>query len=492
MRDELLATRLDVLLRSAVEVEAVVNVLVTSRTALTKTMATIRMARNMASQLTGYDDLEPLTDALEQTSEKLAREQDSADDAQTVRQVLDLLDRLDRATIPALREELKHASDGLATLVNRHVPFNDALSDQVRKTTLGVRTQIKSVRDALMSDDEPLEELWRTYLEKVLPQSELLFAEYLDLLGGVLIREGGLEIGALASVCKLDDLCALADWHLANELRLRLPVAVPQLALPSGELISGAQSWPIVRLGFAHWSIWGLPFEAHEFGRLAAVEQLGKQDVWQEELEAFGEDGLRLLISDTIGAWAEGPAYACALCFLSLDPRRCVGNPPGPHVTASDRAFLVDTCLRQQVLLGDTLTLEDADVGHGYVGFLDTIGQRWQEALKCAGARATARGELLQRLPQRIWKQLGLEQPFGIADWDASKDACDDLLGERDLASDPPVGIRHLMNAAWYARVDAGSPAVDADEIEWLALSAGKQIANVREGRGRAARRGAR
>ena len=482
MNDELLAMRLDVLRRSVDEVRSVVEVLKTSREKLTSASYGVRDAWSAAyAGVAKLDDLENLIHGI-------AKQLDPGDAGQAERAV----EKVGELNID-FKSVLDHLSGAKATLdelVGRHVRIKRSLEDQVTETTYELDQDIRELQQKLDGTMEPAAgEHWNAYVTDVLPRAQQLFAEYLDLLGGVLIREGGLQLSALAEICHLGELCALADWHLENELRHCLLTAPTTLALPVGELDRIAPRWPIVRLGFAHWSIWGMPLEGYEFGRLAAAgTRTFRASAWRSELAAFGDEGIRVLIADVIGAWTEGPAYACALCYLQLHPP---GTNGGTRVSAQDRAFVVDCSLRMQIVAPGDEDAQFASGGSGYIQFVDKIAKHWQLAEARAAAEPDSRHRLLLELPGRVRDQFGLTKAFKVIDWEAAKAAWA-VCGAngaappeqtRKLMRDmPPIGIRHIMNAAWWARIEAD--AADPDEIERLMLREGQAIANAKEGGG--------
>ena len=484
MPEELLATRVDVLLRSTNEVESVVKVLEASRNTMKVTKEAVGTAMLRASQLTP-SSLTLLTDTL-----RALRAEVSADTkaAEALDQVLTLLETL-KKDVPALVQTLTQAEANLDRLVGRYVSFGDALASQVGATVRRLKSKITVLQGEINVGARPSPDLWRDYSENVVRTADQVFAEYLDLLGGVSIRERGLAIQALGEVCLLDELCTMADWHVTKELRQCVDWAQPAFTLPGRESLVEVRSWPIMQLGFLHWSIWGMPLGGHEFGRVVASQSDAELREWKEELAAFGEQGLRMLVADIIGAWAEGPAYGCALCFLVLDPTHQVGELGHGHITSADRAEVVNTCLRQQIVISQrghpALEPEDADLGYGYLPFVSQISQRWDHILKTTGQPRSDRA-LLRGLPKKVWQALELKRPFQLTDWRTAKNVWSALQQDKALPADPPVGIRHLMNAAWYARYSPGieitaSPRLDPDEIERRALRAGQDIVNPQE-----------
>ena len=491
MNEELLATRLEVMLRSANEVHSAVTVLETSRKAVEKTKGALFGATLDASQL-GRGALRQLTDVLERLRGELST--DDVTGRVALEQTIAVLESLE-ANIPALVSTLNNATHDLDLLLGRHVEFDTQLGKDVHAATDGLTRDIRTLQREVSTAAGSRADLWLKYSETIAPTAENLFSQYIDLLSGVAIRERGLSMSALQEVFHLEGLCRMIDWHVSNELRQRVPGATDMLTLPGrasgGDLppSGGLQSWPIARLGCAHWSIWGMPLEAHEFGKVAGGKNLnGRPDAWSDELAAFGAHGLSVLVADAIAAWAEGPAYACALCFLALDPRETVITPERGHVSSAERARVVATCLRGQIVPDShpDATPEQVDGGYGYLEFIARIFDCWNSALEAPAHACTDRNRLLDALPARVRQEFELTLPFEVSDWRISKEVWSALEQSRSLRDDPPTFIRHLMNAAWYARLSSQSVTnLEPAEIERRTLVAGREITDPLPANGR-------
>ena len=78
-----------------------------------------------------------------------------------------------------------------------------------------------------------------------------------------------------------------------------------------------------MRLWVPHWSIWALPFTAHEFWHVAA--SLGIWDKLREHLdpeEHCSDPALDTCLADAFATYTIGPAYAYAAVTLLLNPPR--------------------------------------------------------------------------------------------------------------------------------------------------------------------------
>jgi len=394
-----------------------------------------------------------------------------------------------RAKGSKLMSDLDAAREGLKEIDSRAVHFSEDFGRRVGSQTKELGRKI----DALVADvkRQPMAaNLWERYREDIQPDATRLFIEYLDLLGGVSIRERGLAIKALADVCHLDELCALADWHFAYELTLCQDWDGPAfVALPGTDSFTDISAWPILRLGFASWSIWGLPLEGHEFGKLLADARMSngsekRKAHWKPYIKEFGERGTRVLIADSFAAWAEGPAYACALLFLVLNPNRS----PARGVCDSDRAAVVLATLRDRATQAAGGGKRSAE-GYDYLPFIEALEAKWGASCDSAGSPAE-RVRLLQDLPGVVQTHLDLQKSFDLKEWNRAGKVLTHLNEGQDIPVDLAAGVRHLTNAAWRGRFratdgvgndEAEKTWTSPEELEQRAMKAGIALIKIRD-----------
>jgi hypothetical protein len=476
MSREVLLTRLELLHRNATEVESVLDALEQAREGVMQTRDDVTKA-----VLGGLGTIKLHKEQVQEVSDRL-RERDPAAQA-AFDEVVDVARALEKR-LDRLTATLKAARMQFDAAANRQVRFDEGWQQPVGAATSALKGMIKDLQGKARAGKTSVADLWKTYHEKIAPKADQLFAEYLDLIGGVAIRELGLRIGALKEVCHLDELCGLADWHARYELRLCVGWKEndPALILPARDMRADID-WPIVRFGFGYWSIWGMPLEGHEFGKVVAGQDSAPLNEFADDKAELGLRGLRTLIADVIAAWAEGPAYACALYFLALAPNDRVVDPEtGLAITAADRSRVVRACLRHQIVADRrNQTPEAVNAGYGYLEFVNEIDAGWAEALGAAGVSPSER-ESLDDLPERVVAAFELSKPFTINDWRHSTTIWGNLAAKTALPASPATSIRHLMNAAWYARLapDAKPKTTDA-EIEQLTLRQGMEIVRPRD-----------
>ena len=291
-------------------------------------------------------------------------------------------------------------------------------------------------------------------------QSEPLFAEYVDLLRGLALRETGIERGICELADRLLDGCdriAGAPWR---------SLAIPSLRGPSE--LTPAQ---IIRLGFPEWTIWALPLAAYEFGRILVNQD---QDLKARiDAAADGETGPRsrtVLIdafADAVGTYAVGPAYACAAILMRLNPRPLASGSP----TDDLRAQVIFEVLKQAD--------KSAGVAVSFATVQGPLEQAWSDAVGEAGAQPVT-DPLPQELATFFWRWAERSyvtakyQPQAWQKAERLRDLISKRLKGTPLAPEDQNAlsaglgdVRDILNAAWMSRLERlGEPDAVAREAQ--------------------------
>jgi hypothetical protein len=490
MKAELLLLRLEVLKRGIRDVQEVLEAGNELRATIKRAQDNVDAAWWFVNNILEVANNQKVIDALEVLPTSTGVEWKNE-----LRKIKDGLDHARQEGV-GLTGQLQSAKDRLSEIDARLVCFSQDFGVGVGRQMKELGRQIDELAREVEKQPESADS-WKRYFEDIQPTATRLFTEYLYLLGGVTIRERGLVIKALAEVCHLDELCMLAEWHVAWELSLCLDWDKPTyVAVPGRDLVSEISAWPILRLGFVSWSIWGLPLEGHEFGKLVADVEMPDQTLkqrkqWKPYLTEFGGNGTRVLIADSIAAWAEGPAYACALLFLALNPSRAQGGSSTRNAWDADRAELVLATLRGRTATGPVGGRRTAD-GYEYTPFIDQLEETWNDACHLGGKALPAeRKRLLQELPGLVEIHLGLQKPFGLKDWRLADDVLAKLISGQEVPLEPACGVRHLANAAWRGRflatdgivkARAGNAQASLDQLEQRAMKAGVALSSPPRG----------
>jgi hypothetical protein len=489
MKSELLLLRLEVLKRGVEDVQEVLKAGKAAPAAINKARENVDSAWWFVNRILRVAEDPKVIDALEKLPTSAGSEWKNE-----LKDIADGLEKV-REEGPGLKHDLEAAKEGLRKLDSRAVQFGKDFGKRMGKQTEQLGTKIAELTTDVREQPASAK-LWQQYFDRIQPDATRLFIEYLDLLGGVSIRERGLAIKALADVCHLDELCALAEWHFTYELTLIQDWDGPAfVALPGRDLVSDISTWPILRLGFASWSIWGLPLEGHEFGKLLADARMSdrserQKKYWKPYITEFGERGTRALIADSIATWAEGPAYACALLFLVLNPSRLQSGHSVRNVCDADRAEVVLTSLRGRATTGTGGGQRSAG-GYDYLPFIDALEKQWKDACHFTSVALPAdRMRLLQDLPDVVRLQLGLQKAFDLKDWNLADKVLECLNHDQDVPVDLAAGVRHLTNAAWRGRFrtadgvgrdEEGNAHASPAELELRAMKAGIALITPRD-----------
>jgi hypothetical protein len=331
---------------------------------------------------------------------------------------------------------------------------------QERLSTDKPRESIAELKKVLESAG-PLTTAWE--MEKRLAtESEPLFAEYVDLLRGLALRETGIERG----------ICELADRLLDGCDR---PGLWKSLAIPSYRGPVEATPANIIHLGFPEWTIWALPLVAHEFGRMMVRENqtLARRVSQVPGAQALTPATLVDVLGDAFAMYTVGPAYACAAVLMRLDPR-----PAGPGQQAVDdsRARMIFEML--------TEAESRAGIGFSFEAVRRPIEQAWLEAVQEAGATPSAEPASAD-LARLFWDwadQTYYTAKYQPMSWqkahrlqEALARRIDDQPAGADDAATITTGtgdVRDMLNAAWLFRLRAPGR---ADAIASGALAAWQQ-----------------
>ena len=158
-------------------------------------------------------------------------------------------------------------------------------------------------------DPPDLAAVWRRYDELYSEQLSDLFAGYVEVLGGLALR----NVGADQGVCRMSD--ALVDqWVIAGSQLGH------SLTIPARRETTRRTLKRIIRLGFPEWTVWAVPLAAHELASVVLEEDTPMVDDARALELPLDDDALRTLLTDAFATAIMGPAYACSMVMLHLDP----------------------------------------------------------------------------------------------------------------------------------------------------------------------------
>ena len=171
-------------------------------------------------------------------------------------------------------------------------------------------------------------EAWRLFTQ-CLEKCEELFAEYLDLVRGVLVRDAGLD----------RDL-----FRIADDLVRRTTISEyrwESLTIPASRERRHMTAARLIRIGFPEWTVWMVPLAAGELGFIFAdryrdldseVIDASFDDVVRGRAGPDGSEGeppideaeVRAWVADAFATCVTGPAYVWAAMLLRADPTSTV------------------------------------------------------------------------------------------------------------------------------------------------------------------------
>ncbi|MEV4536356.1 hypothetical protein AB0J82_21455 [Asanoa sp. NPDC049518] len=333
--------------------------------------------------------------------------------------------------------------DALLIDLDRKVDQAGVMLDQLNGSMIRLmNTDTLSVRcDAIIAELDRLEQrvgtidraaAWDAVDELIDTKARRLFADYVDLLGGLTLRDTGLD----------DRVSELTD-------RLLEELAAPLRSVPArpAELVGGRSVGDLVMLWFPEWTIWDVPLFGHEAG-------LAWSDTSQLARGLLGDNPTperRGLAADAYAAYALGPAYACAVLLLRMRPR---------SASDVDRAYVILEVLR--ATSGDGMAAaviqEVADCWRGAAadgGADPEPGRRAELDAFVAEARGTLRN-------------IGVFPGFDSAQWEKEAAGPHTALAE---GAGGEATARGRLNAAWAARLMLTDPH-DADAVQQIAEAA--------------------
>lgn len=298
---------------------------------------------------------------------------------------------------------------------------------------------------SLLEDSTSLDGRWAAEARLTL-QSEPLFAEYVDLLRGLALRETGIERG----------ICELAD-RLLEGCDRGSPAPWASVAIPSYRGPSELTPAQIVRLGFPEWTVWALPLAAHEFGRIVASQNPTLSKGLAADAAECGEpvEVLTCALADAFATYAVGPAYACAAIFMRLDPRPRV--PGGGRAVDGARAQMIFEMLRLAEATGSLAV--------SLIPVLETLEKAWDEALAETGAART-KIPAITKVAATFWKWAERERftaKYHLDAWQKAtmlKTVLPKRINKEPLSADEDAilaagigDVRDMLNAAWLCRL---------------------------------------
>ena len=372
----------------------------------------------------------------------------------------------DRAT--AILVDLEKAEDALK--VYEPGPRTARTWGALRNELEGNKKKIYQLLDTI-DQGADRESMWRQ-LTTIASDARSTSQEILAVLQGGALRDAEEDGGTYA----------IADG-LVQEVANAIGEEWAGLTIPGERDVIGTKS-ALIRLTFPEVSIWDLPVTLHEYGHYVApriLNELGKVPfnlLCEGAGSATERAHITELFADLFASYMGGPAFACNLVLLRLDPAATgATRDNATHPSYDRRVKLV-----LKVLADRSAEIDDPK----WTSLVDELGVAWQRSRedatpsddessaepdeKVAGAGAAARLDddrlfkrlygIAERVPNgryRGWRQARLLVQSMAPDSNRGKPRAPAEL-------DDGTTIRDVLNAAWLARVERPDASFDIEE----------------------------
>lgn len=374
------------------------------------------------------------------------------EDTSSLKTIVEQL-RESEAAVATLQACIDRAENLTTEIRNRAVPLSE---EPLGRFSAGESiSQIKSLREKLAeiaagnqpedgrSSGEVVAEAWEAYGKVLDAEAGRLFTEYVDLLGGLALRDAGLDEG----ICQMADELIRRCSMVGGRDPIWYSMTVPARREAMEETLAR-----IIRLGFPEWTIWAVPLGAVEFGHVVVKQNavdLGVPEATNGEPDPDSVARAHFL-ADTFATYALGPAYACAAILLRFNPLHGYEvrdrRPPD-----AKRAYVVFETLERM-----------NEVGGYYTDLITRLRKPWDAVLARLNPGATPVEEdpVADDAVETMWNFLksGADESlyYGGDRWLAINGWPDHLIKPSGSETIPwnagQHEVRDLLTAAWDAR----------------------------------------
>lgn len=354
--------------------------------------------------------------------------------------------------------------------------------------TTPLRKDLAKLREKVQRSslaEQELAEAWQIYAASQ-QDAQRVFAQCLDILGGMYVRTMELEEG----------ICDLAE-HLVRHYVRQTGIDWSSVMILGEERLfdNVAQTTQIIRLRFPEWDVWSLPFTAYEFGLLVTrgdnIRRLNEffeneakrirgliteEDIapeglssdiqayrreyqsnykHDEEVEEFIQQQLlhmKTLFADAFATYFLGPAYLYARLYLRLLPTGVFRDRAHEPSLARRMYFMLKTLEK----MNEAGKKDSFDSGP-YRGEIQRLTALWTETVQAV--RPGYKGEFQFGKPYDDWfsemydqlQRVYDDEGLSYAEWDQAKKLGEELLDSPQVLPRTPLPV--ILNAAWYCRV---------------------------------------
>jgi hypothetical protein len=318
-------------------------------------------------------------------------------------------------------------------MVTTSQPLKQKIAGSLKEKYLDkVEGKLGEVDELLKDLQKPVPALPKAWRDTatVFAGSHQIFADHVDLLTGLALRDTGFD----------DGLPKLADDVIGKVMN-----SWNSLTIPTHRHGGQPAMAELVHLDFPEWSLWALPLAAFELGRFELRSNRALEELVESKEKAFAD--VKVCMADAIATYLMGPAYGWASITIRFDPAGAADEV----ATWTRRLKAIAATLRDMDEYGsDEKT---------YDGIATQLEAAWTSALGEAGATAAAAaaedidpdlGSWIQAIrpirPRRLFE----------ADWETVLTAVDtirQLMKDENAQIEPAKDARHVLNAAWLVRI---------------------------------------
>jgi hypothetical protein len=384
----------------------------------------------------GTDEMERLSKAIDEAARDLRSAVPTGPAADEVEKIVRrLVDERQKARANRDTRLTAEQADLASLLTLADTSVDENLRDEVRDRLDELDAIEASVAQARALDpgarERCLADVWRRFAMWQI-ECQKVFAEYVDLVRGVLLRDSGLD----------HDLCRIADelvrlWGRFKDYMWR------SFTIPASHERLDVSSARLIRIGFPEWSIWSLPLTAHEFGHVFADRHDRMRIlVERQTTDVLEASELRTWVADAFATAVMGPAYVWAAILLRVDP-----------TSGADH--------RRVMVMFETLRLIDDSGVSDYALERERISIEWDAARRQVPPSPVAEVDMssaIRSVADTVKRRV--ERPFESADWDLAVLLSQKLEGPdrvEDIAQDLELhDLRRVLAGAWSARIRLG------------------------------------
>jgi hypothetical protein len=357
--------------------------------------------------------------------------------------------------------------------------FNEKLEEEEAESICG---KIVALEQSLRQTNVQ-RQLWDQYGREASEPCRKIFVEYADFLGGLAIRDAGFD-GGISQVAE----------ELIRTYKPSSKEAASLLALPARHEAIAMTVARVVRVHFPEWTIWALPFTAHEFWHVIAKNHLDSRlrhrirRVCPQDEPIARESRFHDALADAFATFTMGPAYAFSAILLLLNPLQPYKTDE-EHVSDDTRAKVIFRMLNfMDQRPGDVPGMKDkavrfegprayekirADLERAWYSAIDQVSPRLESSRadhESDKERSNKDSERLECPVEELWRLLEAEAcaPFTVEQWNAVEDWPPMLLQGRidEISIKPGMELRHVLNAVWRARIDPSrDPNIDLSDL---------------------------